>query len=90
VQLRGPSAKAVADSHITSGDEVMLSLEGAKWVEATPGLSTPGRSVDSELLFTRRLVLQVCAALLRIRTFKLTVNTIDPTSRKADSAAGYR
>jgi hypothetical protein len=59
VQLRGPSAEAVARTHVTSGDEVILGLEGANWVEATPGISTPGRSVDFELVYTRRLILQV-------------------------------
>jgi hypothetical protein len=72
VQLRGPSAAAVARTHVTSGDEVILSLEGAKWVEATPDISTPGKSVDSELVYTRRLVLQVHITELEGAEYMLT------------------
>jgi hypothetical protein len=72
VQLRGPSAVAVARTHITSGDEVILSLEGAKWAEATPGISTPGKSVESELVYTRRLILQVYTPEIGSGRFALT------------------
>ena len=59
VQLRGASAEAVARSGLASGDLVLLHLEGAHWVEATPGISTPGKSVDLELVYRSRLTLQV-------------------------------
>ncbi|KAL3422933.1 hypothetical protein PVAG01_04680 [Phlyctema vagabunda] len=57
-QFGGSSAKAVAKAGITSGDEVVLCLDGVEWlnVESTPG--TPGRGVDFELKFTERLLLQ--------------------------------
>ena len=54
------AAKEIAQSKISSGDEVVLSLHGARWVEAAPGISTPGRSVDTELEYKRRLVCEVC------------------------------
>lgn len=60
VQLAGGAAKEIAQSKISSGDEVVLSLNGARWVEAAPGISTPGRSVDIELEYKRRLVCEVC------------------------------
>ncbi|TKA74267.1 hypothetical protein B0A49_08660 [Cryomyces minteri] len=59
VQLAGSSARAVAKSGIGIGDEVTLGLRGAQWVKDEGALKTPGRSVDWELLFRRRLVLQV-------------------------------
>lgn len=59
VQFHGASAQAVARSGVGSGDEVILELQGAKWVEATVGISTPGKSVDAELVFRRRLVAKV-------------------------------
>jgi hypothetical protein len=61
VQLAGAAAEAVAKSKISSGDEVVLSLEGARWVEAaTASISTPGRSVDVELEYKRRILCEVC------------------------------
>jgi len=59
IQLRGASAVALAHTKIQSGDEILLRLEGVQWVEATPGITTPGKSVDTELLLKRRLVCQV-------------------------------
>src|SRR5439155_893474 len=59
VQLAGSAAQAVARSKIAIGDEVTLSLNGARWVDPTPGLFTPGKSVDVELLFKERLVILI-------------------------------
>ena len=59
VQFAGPAAEAIARSKISSGDEVVLSLQGARWVDATAGISTPGRSVDVELEYKRRIVCAV-------------------------------
>src|SRR2546430_787004 len=59
VQLAGSAAQAVARSKIAIGDEVTLSLNGARWVDPTPGLLTPGNSVDVELLFEERLVISI-------------------------------
>lgn len=63
VLLRGRSAEAVAKSRIGIGDEVILGLDGVRWIEGTDAedtVSTPGKSVDWELRFGRRIVLQVC------------------------------
>jgi hypothetical protein len=59
VQLAGLAAEEVAKSKISSGDEVVLSLIGARWVETTAGISTPGRSVDVELEYSRRIICEV-------------------------------
>jgi hypothetical protein len=61
VQLAGAAAEAVARSKISSGDEIMLRLDGAKRVEAAAGISTPGKSVDVELEYSRRIVCEVWA-----------------------------
>lgn len=65
VQFRGASAVEVARAGVASGDEVILGLRGARWVEATPGISTPGKSVDAELVYGRRLALKVGCCLAR-------------------------
>jgi hypothetical protein len=59
VQLVGAAAEAIARSKISSGDEIVLGLIGAKRVEAAPGISTPGKSVDVELEYRRRIKCEV-------------------------------
>ncbi|QDS69167.1 hypothetical protein FKW77_010544 [Venturia effusa] len=59
VRFQGASAAAVARTRVGSGDVVSLSLEGVQWLDADPGITTPGRSVDTELLFKRKLVCQI-------------------------------
>lgn len=60
VRFSGRSARAVAESGIGIGDEVTLGLSGAKWLADAGEVKTPGRSVDWELLYGCKLVLQVC------------------------------
>jgi hypothetical protein len=62
VELRGKSAEEVARTKIGIGDEVILSLKGASWLDNTAQdtpVSTPGRSVDWDLKFRRVLRIQV-------------------------------
>jgi hypothetical protein len=59
VQFSGASAKAIARSEISSGDEVTLSLEGVEWAKDPKTTQAPGQSVDWELRFTERVVAQV-------------------------------
>lgn len=59
VQFTGPAARAVARSYIGIGDVVVLTLAGAKWVDATPGLVTPGKSIDAELVFREKLRMDI-------------------------------
>jgi hypothetical protein len=59
VQFSGSSANAVHEAGIGSGDEVMLSLDGVEWNKDESAGQTPGRSIEWELKFTERLLLQV-------------------------------
>lgn len=59
ISFRDASARAVAKSGLTSGNEVLVGLLGAKWVQEDTVIRTPGRGVDGELQFGQRLVLEV-------------------------------
>ena len=59
ITFRGSSAKAVARSGLTSGDRIILYLEGATWLGNGLSTGTPGRAVDWELSYGRRLRLEV-------------------------------
>lgn len=59
VKFTGPSARHVATSGVGIGDNVTLRLAGARWETGNTLMSTPGRSVDGELLFNGRLGLSV-------------------------------
>lgn len=59
VQLTGPAAQAIARSYVGIGDEVVLTLAGAKWVGAVPGVHTPGKSIDAELMFREKLRMEI-------------------------------
>jgi hypothetical protein len=59
VRFQGPSAKALGKSGIAIGDEVLLSLRGARFVQEDTGISTPGKSIDWELSFSQKLTLRV-------------------------------
>ncbi len=59
VHFQGSSAKAVARSGVSSGDQLLLSLRGAQWVNDATTAATPGRGFDRQLQYGERLVLQV-------------------------------
>ncbi|KFZ03386.1 hypothetical protein V502_10989, partial [Pseudogymnoascus sp. VKM F-4520 (FW-2644)] len=60
VQFAGSSAKHVYDAGIGSGDELVVSLNGAEWIPESAGAAqTPGRGIEWELKFAERLVLQI-------------------------------
>ena len=61
VQFTGSSARTVFEAGIGSGDEVVLSLEGAEWVkdESSAQAHTPGRGIEWDLKYSERLLLQV-------------------------------
>lgn len=60
VRLAGAGAEAVARSHVSIGDKVTLRLVGAQWINNVGDTKMPGRSVDWELQYGQRLVMQVC------------------------------
>ncbi len=64
IQFSGSSARTVFKAGIGSGDEVILSLDGAEWVKDGSTAQSPGRSVEWELRFTERLLVQVRSSAL--------------------------
>jgi hypothetical protein len=65
VRFSGASATAIAKSGIGIGDEVTLGLQGALFLEGVGDARTPGKSVDWELGYGRRLVIEVCSLEIR-------------------------
>ena len=59
VTFHGSSARAIARSGLTSGDDVLLQLSGVGWAKETSQKQTPGSVIDWELTFGQRLVLEV-------------------------------
>ncbi|PIA91481.1 hypothetical protein CB0940_09500 [Cercospora beticola] len=53
------SATAVAQGKIGIGDEVLLNLRGAQWSSYSSTVSTPGKSVEGELVYRGDLSLRV-------------------------------
>ena len=71
VQLVGAAAQEIAQSKISSGDVVVLSLQGARWVDAVEGISTPGKSVDVELEYKRHILCEVCSVCIMVRSVSI-------------------
>lgn len=91
VQFTGPSATAVAESGIGIGDEVTLGLAGAKWLADAGDIKTPGRSVDWELLYDYKLVLEVRIGPFGAeKHFAEYVRLIGHSRRAAACTAKYR
>ena len=59
VRFAGPSAKAIGESGVEIGDEVLVSLRGARFLQEEEEIRTPGKSIDWELSFGQRLNLRV-------------------------------
>ena len=59
ISFKGRTARAVARSGLTSGDEILIGLDHAKWLQAEASAATPGRGVDWELQFGNHVILQV-------------------------------
>lgn len=57
-RFSGSSAKAIATTGVGIGDEVILSLQGAQFVQEG-AINTPGKSIDWELSYTQTIVVQV-------------------------------
>ena len=58
-RFTGASAEAIAKARVGIGDEIVLSLNGASWEEDPEATRTPGKSVDGELFFRRKLRLKI-------------------------------
>ncbi|KXH38171.1 hypothetical protein CSIM01_10486 [Colletotrichum simmondsii] len=58
VEFAGSSAKAIADAALGSGDEIALSLDGVELVADDSKTRVPGTSLEWQLKFTERVLLQ--------------------------------
>jgi hypothetical protein len=58
VRFSTASAKAIATTGVEIGDEIVLSLRGAHFIQEG-AISTPGKSIDWELSYTQTVVVQV-------------------------------
>ena len=59
VNLYGPSARAVVASGLSSGDQVLASLEGVEWEPAEANRRLSGAGLEWQLKFTNKTQLQV-------------------------------
>ena len=59
ISFRAASAKAIVKSGLTSSDKVKLGLVGVGWRQPFEAENTPGKSVDWELEYGGRLLLQI-------------------------------
>ncbi|KAF2663795.1 hypothetical protein BT63DRAFT_112152 [Microthyrium microscopicum] len=59
VQVQGPAALEVAKSKLSIGDDIILNLRGGRLVRAEQDVSTPGKSVDIELIYKASLGMQI-------------------------------
>ncbi|POR37037.1 Uncharacterized protein TPAR_02767 [Tolypocladium paradoxum] len=59
IEFHGAAGRALADSGIGGGDEIRISLEGAKWESHQARTRLPGSTQDWQLKFTNRLLLNV-------------------------------
>lgn len=59
IVLNGPSAEAVCDWELGSGDEVTLALDGVDWAKDEEPARPPGSRLDWQLKFGGNLMLKV-------------------------------
>lgn len=72
VRFTGSSARAIAETGVGIGDEVVIGLRGAQFVQETVDIRTPGKSLDWELTYSQTLVVQVRRNLPPRRLRRLT------------------
>lgn len=59
IRFHGPSAKAISDASLGGGDEIRLSLEGAKWEKNETHTQVAGSTLEWQLEFNNRLILSI-------------------------------
>ena len=86
VQIDGPNAKAVAQSGIFSGDEVLLALDGAEWADSSyQDTRIPGSSSLWELRYPKRICLEFTSDSGETKTLDLDgTQSADASSAAAD------
>ncbi|KLU88365.1 hypothetical protein MAPG_07352 [Magnaporthiopsis poae ATCC 64411] len=86
IQIDGPNAKAVAQSGIFSGDEVLLALDGAEWADNSyQDTRIPGSSSLWELRYPKRIHLEFTSDSGETKTLDLD----DIQSADASNAADF-
>lgn len=81
VEFAASSAREAGKAKIGSGDEVILSLDGAEWINDDSAARTPGRGVEWQLRFTERILLQVMLTTdIEVRQAVL-IFVLDPVER---------
>lgn len=79
-RFSGSSAKAIATTGVGIGDEVILSLRGAQFVQEG-AVNTPGKSIDWELSYTQTVVVQIFHSGSEIANLELVNVAPTPASR---------
>lgn len=59
IVLRGDGAKAVVHNRLSIGDSLLISLGGAVWRSSTSTITTPGRTIEADLVYGRSISLKV-------------------------------
>lgn len=79
VVFRHGCAREVARTRVGIGDVVKLALAGCEWTETGDAVSTPGKKIDWDIEYRRRVILQV------LRDGQ-DLSTVDFTSSEAEDA----
>ncbi|TQS35283.1 hypothetical protein Golomagni_04301 [Golovinomyces magnicellulatus] len=58
VQFSGSCGKIITKARVSSGDRLIVSLEGVEWVQDDLNMTVPGNSIEYKLRFSERLLLQ--------------------------------
>lgn len=59
VEFSGPSGKSIVKAGVSSGDRVILSLDGVEWIQDVSNTSIPGRGIEFKLRYTKKIFLKV-------------------------------
>jgi hypothetical protein len=76
-RFSGSSARAIANTGVGIGDEVVLSLRGASFVRGS-SVNTPGKSIDYELEYKQTVAIQVTRDGTELANLELTDVTPTP------------
>ena len=79
-RFSGASAKGLATTGVGIGDEVVLSLRGAQFIQEG-AISTPGKSIDWELSYVQTVVVQVLRNEIEIANLELVDAAPTPASQ---------
>ncbi|KAF4972949.1 hypothetical protein FZEAL_9465 [Fusarium zealandicum] len=84
IHFHGPAAKAIADASLGGGDDIRLSLEGAKWETNETQTQVAGNTLEWQLEYANRLILSY----RRPETEEETVIKIDLTATDPETTNG--